>query len=343
MFKLSPEFVGIFSSEELQNFFEAVPDNMQVVRLLNAAIGEYQLLHCQDVGVYFSDGVPMFRVGKIAAWIAGRLVFGEDLTLDLVDTRACSIMLLADDEQEDPLGNDSNLSRSIMQPKLAFKELKELPTNGIEIARLCLSERDVVEVDPAWWPNLIRIEHDGRSLAALEAVRNYLKRVSDVSNRLQYVLANGSRNGWHEVLPELFELTEKLQLINPPIPVDVLQNDSMSVAWVLRQLENLLDFPSQLKQVDRTLEFCFSLEPTKSAEIDQIVFERPPEVGPTSWLAVIVDRLPDKNDLRLMVSPGQASVLVPSQRATLIKQWGGNDRILLNASGIGCLKGAVYA
>lgn len=342
MFKLRQDFVGVFAPDDIQRLLESVPDETQLVGLMHSVFGNAQVLRCRDVGVFLADGVPTLRVGEAIVWMNGRVMSGEDLTLSPIDSEHRSVALLLDDESDQPLSASGDILRVKPSPRLFSVPLGQTPQNGIEIARLQPAAQYGVEVDASWWPNVLQIDHDGRSLAALEAISSRLRQLPHVSNRLEYLVANGDRLRWPDLLPSILDTIEQQQSACQCIPTDMLGDDASCVAWVLRQMDGVITFPAELNQLGRDMKFRFCMEPSNARENDQIVFERPSAVGPQSWLAVVASSLSSEADIRITVSPGSGSVLVPAHRATLVKEWGLNDRIVLNTSQPVRLTAAVY-
>lgn len=341
MFKLKQDFFGVFAAEDIQTLLESIPDETQLVGMLHSVYGNAQLLRCRDVGVYVVDGVPTLRVGEAIVWMNGKVISGKDLTLSPIDSEHRSVVLILDDESAQALTASGDILRVKPYPRLLSVPLGQTPQNGIEIARLQPTAQDGVEIDASWWPNVLRIDHDGRSLAALKAISSRLPQLPHVNNRLAYLVANGERLRWPDLLPSLLDSIEQRQSACQFMPTGMLGDDALCVAWVLRQMNGVITFPAELNQLGRDMKFRFCIEPSNEAENNEIVFERPSEAGPQSWLAIVASSPTGDSDLRITVS-GSGSVLVPAQRATLVKEWGQKARIILNASESVRLRAAVY-
>ena len=341
MFKLVESKGGILGADELVPFFAGVADEQEMAKTITRILGDVRLLWCRDVAVQLADGVPMLHVGSVVAWLGRRLVVDENLCFGPLEKGHRCIALNKADPSEVPLSDEKNIWRVRYRGRLAPASPGEASDDAVELVRLRADRRRGIELDERWWPPLRRIADDGRSLAALEQLRRQIGVVRQAGSGLGYLLADGERLGWPNVLPTLIDTIERLS--DSPLPPEKMGDDAECVSWAIDRLNDLLDFPPELPQMGRTLRLRRRLDAQSNGDPHRVVVRRPSDPKQRGWLAVVFHPAVGNGDLRVRVLPGSGSLRITPGRATLVREWGDAEQIELHVRRDGRLKAASYA
>ena len=318
-----------------------VADEEEMAEIVTRILGDVRLLRCRDVAVQPVDGVPMLHVGSVVAWLGRRLVVDENLRFGPLEKGHQCIALKRADSSDVPLSDDKNIWRVRYPGCLIPTSPGETSDDAVELVRLRSDRRRGIDPLERWWPKLRRIADDGRSLAALEQLRRQLGVVPQASSGLRYLLSDGERLGWPNVLPTLINTMESLSDV--PLPPRTMSDDAACVSWAIDRLNDLLDFPPELPQLGSTLRFRRRLESESGGDPRGVVFRRPSDAGRGSWLAIVFHPVVRNGDLTVEVWPGSGNLRVVPGRATLVREWGDADQVELRPARNGRLNAAVYA